>query len=104
MLSDSYYERCARASDGGCMGNISFEEVILYAGRQLKEKWAIIPLCHRHHGIGVWMGRGDMDKRKNEWIALNRATVAELKRISKATDYIERRKYLNKIYELNQAG
>lgn len=99
LLSDPKYAICARALEGECSGNISFEEAIVYAGRQVKELWAIIALCHRHHGIGIWAERGSLlNKRKNEWLALNQASDADLRRFSKAIDYVARRAYLNKLY------
>lgn len=99
ILGDPSYRICRRVDDGGCSGNISFEEAITYGGRQVKDKWAIIPLCHYHHSIGIWQDKGGIDKRKNEWLALRQATSADLLRYSKAINYAERLKYLNKIYD-----
>jgi hypothetical protein len=49
----------------------------MYAGRQIQEKFAIIPLCWFHHlGAGMW-------KRVNEFIAVGRA------------DYEDKKKYPN---------
>lgn len=99
LLTDPRYTVCARAAESGCSGNLSFEEALIYGGRQVKELWAIIALCHRHHGIGIWADRGSLlDKRKNEWLALNQATDAELLKYSKVLNYIERRAYFNKLY------
>lgn len=98
ILRDPHYRDCARSNDGECRGSISFEEALTFAGKQIKDKWAIVPLCHYHHGIGVWYGAGGLDKRKNEWLALRQATDAELTRYSKAIDYIKRRNYLDTIY------
>lgn len=91
MASDPYYTRCARSCDGGCDGRITWEHAIIYAGQQLNEKWAIIPLCEYHHSIGKHMDGGALDKNRNVCIALHRATDAELRAISKATDYIRMR-------------
>jgi len=43
------------------------------------------------------LGTG-LKKEINIWIALNRAELKELKRISKARNYIQYREYLNKKY------
>jgi len=101
ILNDPYYEKCARQSDGSCGGRITFEHVLIFAGKQLNQKFAIIPLCCYHHAVNEYQDGGDLNKEKNEWIALNRATDVELKAISKAVDYIHKRNYLNDIYQGN---
>jgi len=74
LAKDPYYAKCARAEDGGCNGRITWEHAILYAGRQVQERWAIIPLCYRHH-------LGDLlDKTKNVILATNRATDDDKKK------------------------
>lgn len=99
MANDPYYKVCARKADSGCGGRITWEHVFIYAGRQLNEKWSIIPLCEYHHAVNNYQDNGDLQKEKNEWIALNRATDMELQRISKAVNYIHKRDYLNNKYE-----
>lgn len=71
MADDIYYKTCARA-DEDCEGRITWEHAFIYAGKQINEKWAIIPLCVYHH-----LGDG-LDKRKNEAIALARATLGDV--------------------------
>lgn len=95
MLNDPYYKVCARVNEGGCDGNITLEHAILYGGKQVNEKWAIIPLCARHHGVLKWQDHGLLNKEKNEWIALNRATDEELEALSKVKDWKHRRDMLN---------
>lgn len=99
ISSDPYYETCARKFDGGCKGRITWEHAIIYAGRQLNEKWAIIPLCSYHHAVDEYQDGGDLNKEKNEWIALNRATDEELEEVSDAIDYKAKRDRLNKKYD-----
>lgn len=89
---------CARASDGNCDGRITFEHTLIYAGKQIDEVWAIIHLCEYHHAVNTYQDGGDLNKEKNVWIALNRATDEELLKYSKAINYIRERKRLNKIY------
>lgn len=89
---------CARKCDGGCAGRLTWEHAIIFAGRQLDEPWAIIKLCAHHHAVDEYQDGGDLQKEKNVWLALNRATNEELQAISKAKDYIRERERLNGIY------
>lgn len=88
---------CARRGDGGCAGRITWEHACTYKGRQIDAVWAIIKLCERHHAVGFYQDCGDLDKEKNVWLALNRATDEELKSYEKA-GFIELRDRLNKKY------
>ena len=72
LANDPYYQVCARLKDGDCEGRITWEHAWIYAGKQIQERWAIIPLCWHHH-----LGAG-LEKPKNQYIALMRATPAEL--------------------------
>jgi len=63
------YHHCARASEGNCSGRITWEHALLYAGRQILARFAIIPLCIFHH-----LGAG-LDKAWNILYALRRATA-----------------------------
>lgn len=103
MQKDPYYKVCARRTllhDHVCEPNplngqlIEWEHTIIYAGKQLNEKWAIVPICYLTHRGGLLV------KEINVWIALNRATDEELNRISKAIDYKRERDRLNKIYDM----
>lgn len=76
ILADPYYKQCAR-KDRHCKGRITWEHALIYAGRQINEKWAIIPLCVYHH-----LGEG-LDKRLNERIAVSRATPEDLAKYPK---------------------
>ena len=98
MANDQYYQTCSRKIDGGCGGRITWEHAVIFAGKQLNEKWAIIPLCERHHGVGTYQDGGILDKQRNMHSALNRATDEELKRISKSVNYLELRDRLNQEY------
>lgn len=95
--TDPYYKRCARWRDGGCSYHITMEHALIYAGRQVNEVWAIIPLCTYHHAVNEYQDGGDLQKRKNVWIALNRASDQDLDKYSRANYKTEREK-LNLIY------
>lgn len=72
ILADPYYKTCARADEGTCGGRVTWEHAWIYAGRQIQEKWAIIPLCVWHH-----LGEG-LDKDLNHLLALERADMKDL--------------------------
>lgn len=89
MSNDPFYMKCCLAHLGGCQGRIEWHHSIIYAGRQLNEKWAILPACQYHHRSVAHFNF------KFIQIALNRATDEELLSISKAENYIDLRKRLN---------
>lgn len=96
MESDPYYKKCARQEvfhDHECHGRITYEHAMIFAGRQVQEKWAIIPLCeYAHFSI--------LDKEKSRCIALNRATDDDLRRYFKS-NWIQEQSYLNQKFGLS---
>ena len=106
MANDNWYTKCvlSRQNDhifdltGSCGGCITWEHSIIYQGRQLNEKWAIIPLCEKHHGVNNYQDAGAINKEVSVWCAINRATDMELRMVSKAINYQELKKRLNKKY------
>jgi len=90
MLDDPYYAICCHE---GCGKQAELEHAIKVAGRQLNEFWAIIPCCPGHN-------RGPLlDKRKNEWYALRRASEADLSKYPKCTEqWKQDLKYYNSLY------
>lgn len=67
MAADPYYGVCSRLGED-CSGRITWEHAFTYAGKQIQRKWAIIPLCWRHH-------LGDrLNKVANQHIAAARTT------------------------------
>jgi len=71
MEADPYYKTCVHQSED-CRGRIEWDHVFIYAGRQVNEKWAILPTCHWHH-VNIVRFR-----RESERIAVKRATLAQL--------------------------
>lgn len=103
LANDPEYKTCLRKKifkDHECQADpltgklIEWEHSLIFGGRQIQERFAIIPICWLVHRGGM------LDKNKNICIALNRATDAELKKYSKAEDLILKRDYLNKKYGL----
>jgi hypothetical protein len=97
---DPYYHVCARKGlhRHQCGGRITWEHALIHAGKQIQERFAIIPLCAKAHAVDHFQDGGDLSKEINQWIALNRANDDELLAISKAEDYFLRRAMLNKKY------
>lgn len=70
---------------------IEWEHTLTYAGKQIQEMWAIIPICW-------WSHRGPgLNKAINRWIALNRATDKELEKYRKA-NFIQMKNGLNETF------
>lgn len=89
---------CALRFFGGCAGRITWEHALIYAGKQIDEPWAIIKICARHHSVDQYQDCGLLDKEKNVWVSLNRATTEELQAYSKVINYGYEKKRLNKKY------
>jgi hypothetical protein len=81
--------------DKYCDGRITWEHTLTYGGHQIDEVWAIIKLCEYHHSVNKHQDGGNLNKEKNVWVALNRATDEELLKYSKCVDYIKLRERLN---------
>jgi hypothetical protein len=94
ILADPYYKICARHIEGDCQGRITFEHAIIFAGRQLQKKFAILPICAYHHEVDEFQDGGGMNKELHIYLALRRATDSELNEINKVGNYFEVRKRL----------
>lgn len=94
--------RCFRAlarRDHVCAGRITREHAMIYSGRQVDEAWAIIDLCAKAHSVDEFQDGGIMDKRINEWIALN--LIEDWDEVNKKyprNDWVRKVKWLNKQY------
>jgi hypothetical protein len=73
------------------------EHALIYAGKQIDEVWAIIPLCTYHHAVNEYQDGGDLQKSKNVWIALSRASDEELLKYPRR-DFVHEREALTKYY------
>jgi hypothetical protein len=101
ILSDPNRLHCALEGQEGhiCGGRITWEHCMIYAGKQIQEKWAIISLCERGHAGNRFQDAGTMNKEQNVWVALNQATVAELSAFPRAfPSYLSQRERLNNKY------
>lgn len=95
---DPNMHRCMRANDKDedgrkeCMGRVTYEHCWMYAGRQIQEKFAIIPLCIHHH-----LGSG-LNKKKNRWYSINKMSSEDEKKYPKI-NWKRERIILNKLFK-----
>lgn len=92
MAADPFYRQCCVT--GSLTEKIEWHHNLIYAGKQVQEKWCILPIAKSvHDKADNALVRGHLD-----WIMLNRATDADLERYSKAVDLKAKRERLNKTY------
>lgn len=90
-------ERRMALHDHECEGRITREHALMYAGRKIDEPWAIVLLCAKAHNVDLFQDIGIMDKRINEWIAVNRMTPEIERQYSRVT-WMQKRAYLNSLF------
>lgn len=96
LANDPRMTTCARATDGGCHGRITWEHAY---GRKVQEEWMIVPLCVFHHLLS------GMDKQKNKWLALQRATEEDFAKYPKSAPIWKQEKaFLSRRYEHPREG
>lgn len=96
MAQDNYYSKCC-IRDEKCSGRIEWHHALIFAGRQVNEKFCILPVCHFHH-------EHEKDKELHEkltYIWLCRASSDDLERFSKGIDYKAMYVRLRKKYDNN---
>ena len=81
-----------------CGGRLTREHALIFGGRQVDTKFAIISCCAKGQEVDQFQDAHTMDKKLNVWVALNRATDDELSAISKVVDYRRMREQLNEVY------
>ena len=69
-----------------------WEHAMIYQGKQVNEKWAIVPVCVYHH-----RGEG-LDKNYNIHCALQRATQKDLEKFNR-TNWTRLKVFLSKKYD-----
>lgn len=95
---DKFYKSCALYGQHGhiCDGRITMDHTVIFAGKQVQELWAIVPVCAHGHGVDNFQDDANTSKEIRLWVALNRATDPELRAVSKVSPgYIHERKRLN---------
>ena len=91
LANDPFYKRCCVTRD---IGKIEWHHNFTWRGRQLNERWCILPLIDWVHEKIIAY------KDICDWIMLNRADDETLKKYSKAINLIEKRDRLNKKHGL----
>ena len=98
IADDPFMQSCIYnrpdAPNHDCSGRIEWEHAIIWAGKRVNEKWAIVPCCTSHN-----RGSG-MVKDFNRYIALSRATEEDFDKYPK-NDWRQVLKYLRGKYEPN---
>lgn len=97
LLNDSFYGECIRAKENSCRGRITFEHTLVFAGKQVQEIWAIVPLCSYHHEVDEFQDNGDLQKEIGQWVALNRAKRVDFNKYPR-NDWANKKRYLNAKY------
>ncbi len=91
ISNDPFYKTCCISGD---THDIQWHHNLIYAGKQVNEKFCILPLEKKIHA--------DICKYKEkcDWIMVNRATENQLKKYSKVVNYILLKEKLNNVYGL----
>lgn len=102
--ADPTYQFCKLFGHHGhvCGGRITMEHALIFGGKQVQKKWAIVSVCAAGQEVDQYQDAGTMNKELNVWVALNQGTNDDLKSISKAIDYIKKREQLNTKYGVYQ--
>jgi hypothetical protein len=98
ISKDPRYTICSLMGVKGhvCGGRITMEHALIYRGRQIQEKWAIIPVCAAGQEVDEYQDAHTMDKEMNQWVAFNQATDEDLMRYPRAYFFRDRERLNNK--------
>lgn len=89
LSEDPFMKKCVYT---GTTQNVSWEHCWIYAGKQINEAWAIVPL---RKDLNVNMTKEVKDYCR--WISINRATEEDLAKYPKE-NWKQIKSYLNKKY------
>jgi hypothetical protein len=92
MAADPFYRQCCITGALATNTKVEWHHNFIFAGRQVQEKWCILPLRKDIHDDIVSY------KERCDWIMYNRADDETLRRYSKSKDLIRERDRLNKKY------
>lgn len=90
IVSDAFYKRCCLCRSV----SVQLHHNLIHGGRQVNEKFCILPLCPSCHAIEK---RKDVHE-KLDWMMTQRATDDELARYSKIINWAQRKVALEQKY------
>lgn len=96
IANDPFMARCIYCDlcrQNECSGRVEWEHAFLYAGKQINEAWAIVPVCSYHHR------GGGLDKNYNEYRAIMRADIDDLRKRMPKKDWQQIKNFLIEKYE-----
>jgi hypothetical protein len=92
MAADPFYTRCCITGELGTRSNpIQWHHNLIFAGKQVQEKFCILPIRKSIHD----QVHHELIRDRLNWVMLNRATYEELERYRKVLNYIEMLEHLN---------
>ena len=91
MALDPFMKKCIHPD---CFAKPEWEHAWIYAGKQINEAWAIVPVCTYHH-----RGSG-LDKDYNRYRSIIRATTMDFSKYPR-TDWKQLKEFLTKKYANN---
>lgn len=101
LEKDPWYKICCITGDRssydsltGVFERIEWHHNLMFAGKQVQEKFSILPVLSSVHKT---VHLEEM-KARLDWIMWNRASDEQIKRYSKSEDYMAYRDYLNEVY------
>jgi len=94
LNEDLFYKKCCLRWFFGCSGRVERHHNLIFGGRQVQAKFAILPACSLHHSLA----RSREGNDRFNWVMLNRASDEELETYSKVVNLKFERDRLNKIY------
>lgn len=89
MNADPFYQQCCIT--GTRTERIERHHNLIFAGRQVNEIWAILPLAKSVHDR---VPADKLLKERCDWVMLSRATDEQLRPYCKVTNYIARKNHL----------
>ena len=90
--ADPFYQKCCITGALAKNTKVEWHHNFQFAGHQVQEKWCILPLVESVHDDIVY------HKEECDWIMLNRADEATLKKYSRGENLTAKRDRLNKKY------
>ena len=99
LANSAFMQDCIfKLKDQGheCQGGIDWEHVWIYAGKQIQEAWAILPVCaHMHRGnFGT-----AFEKSWHEFVSLSRASPSDLAKYPRI-NWSQKKKDLQSRYKM----